>query len=183
MRIIAGQRRGKRLFTPLNRSIRPTSDRLREAIFNILGTLSPGTVVLDLFAGTGAMGIEALSRGAAAAWFIDQSAAAVNLIQRNIDACDFSRQARVVRWDACRDPSPQIGLPACDLIFMDPPYAQGLLAPALACWTRSAVLPPQAILVLEHAVQEVLPLLAPSWRAVDQRRYGKSLVSFLRRML
>ncbi len=183
MRIIAGQRRGKRLFTPLNRSIRPTTDRLRETIFNILGPLSAEAVVLDLFAGTGAMGIEALSRGAGAAWFIDQSAAAVSLIQRNIDACDFSRQARVVRWDACREPSPQIGLPACNLAFMDPPYAQGLVAPALACWTRSAVLPPRAVLILEHALHEPLPPLAPSWSAVDQRRYGKSLVSFLKRML
>ncbi len=183
MRVIAGQRRGKRLFAPADRSIRPTADRLRESIFNILGPRIQQAVVLDLFAGTGALGIEALSRGASAAWFIDQRAAAAALIRRNLEACGFAGRGRVLRGDACQTPPPRIGLPVCDLVFMDPPYAQGLVAAALACWTRSARLSAQAMIVIEHAPAESLPPLATAWRLEDQRRYGKSLVSFLSRVL
>lgn len=183
MRIIAGQRRGKQLFTPSDRSIRPTADRLRESIFNILGLRTADAVVLDLFAGTGAMGIEALSRGAIFAGFIDSSPVAAALIQRNLDACGFARQSRVLRGDVCQEKGFQIDLPVCDLVFMDPPYAQGLLAPALARWTRSPFLSQEALMVIEHASKEPLPTLPPSWQIADQRRYGKSLVSFLRRVV
>ena len=183
MRIIAGQRRGKRLFSPSDRSIRPTADRLRESIFNILGHRPAGAVVLDLFAGTGAMGIEALSRGAIFACFIDRSPVATALIQRNLDACGFAGQSRVLRWDACRETGSQIDLPVCDMVFMDPPYAQGLLAPALACWTRSPFLRQKALMVIEHAFNEPLPPLHSSWQIAHQRSYGKSLVSFLERVV
>jgi 16S rRNA (guanine966-N2)-methyltransferase len=183
VRIIAGQRRGKRLFTPSDQSIRPTADRLRESIFNILGPRPADAVVLDLFAGTGAMGIEALSRGAIFASFIDRSPAAKTLIQRNLDACGFARQSRVLQRDACAETGFQIDLPVSDLVFMDPPYAQGLLAPALACWIRSPFLSQEALIVVEHAIDETLPPLPSSWQIAHQRRYGKSLVSFLKRVV
>ena len=183
MRIIAGQRRGKRLFSPSDRSIRPTADRLRESVFNILAGRAAGAAVLDLFAGTGAMGIEALSRGAASACFVDHSTRAVALIRRNLAVCGFVGDIRVLHGDACQGLAPEAAWPVFDLVFMDPPYDRGLVAPALEWWVRSKALAPEALIVVEHAHTEVVPSLAPPWQVADQRRYGKTLVSFLNRML
>ncbi len=182
MRIIGGELRGKKLFSPQDRSVRPTADRLREAIFNILSSELCDAAVLDLFAGTGALGIEALSRGAASAWFVDRSQAALTVLKKNLAACRFQDRARCVQRDVLK------GLnflsKACfSLVFMDPPYNKGLMRPALKRLQQSGATAPDALVVVEHSIAE--PLVDPgrAYRLEDQRRYGKTLVSFARCLL
>jgi 16S rRNA (guanine966-N2)-methyltransferase len=179
LRIIAGQRRGKRLAGPSDRGIRPTADRIRESVFNIISDRVGGAFVLDLFAGTGAMGLEALSRGAVRACFVDCRTEAVILIGRNLSACGFTDRSRVIRSDALGALARLEPTAAHDLVFVDPPYNQGLLAPVLTGLIAAPVLSPGALIVVEHAPGEMLPDLARPWQCGDRRRYGKTLVSFV----
>lgn len=187
LRIIAGTARGRRLFSPGSRgggqSIRPTADRAREALFNILGwDFVDGAQVLDLFAGTGAFGLEALSRGAKEAVFVDHSALALDLIQKNITACGFSDRAHVIRhdllkslffWQKAGDKSMgQEGAPLFDLIFLDPPYRQGLCEALLAGLQGQGMLNDGAVLVFEDDSKQTLPERVGSLRLYDQRTYG-----------
>jgi 16S rRNA (guanine966-N2)-methyltransferase len=181
LRIIAGELRGRRLATVPGLKTRPTADRTRESVFNILGPTLDGLHVLDLFAGTGAYGLEALSRRAAAAWFIEIGRAALKVLAANVDALGLAERGRVVRWDAARnlnclrDHDPKFGL-----VFMDPPYRLGLVAPALAHLHATGCLAAGARLVVEHAAEDALPELGVSgYRLADERRYGITLVSFL----
>jgi 16S rRNA (guanine966-N2)-methyltransferase len=179
LRIIGGQRRGKRLTPPRDWNIRPTADRIRESIFNIIASRVRGARVLDLYAGTGAMGLEALSRGAAEVVFVDCEAEAVALIQRNLAACDFIDRGQVIHREAVDALSGMSGRRIFDLVFMDPPYDRGMVAPTLAALTHAAVTAAGALWVVEHAPQEAIPPQTGNWRCVDQRRYGKTLVSFI----
>src|SRR5919112_4560605 len=135
MRIVGGRFRGRALTGPTSDAIRPTSDRLRETIFNILthayGDTVNGARVLDLFAGTGAMGLEALSRGAAFALFVDESAAARGLIRENVETLGAGGQSRLFRRDATRM-GPAAPNEPFSLVFCDPPYGKGLAEHALA---------------------------------------------------
>ncbi len=184
MRIISGTLRGKKLHPFQGKGIRPTSDRTREAIFNILSDRVPGAIVLDLFAGSGALGIEALSRGADMATFIDMVPAAVSLLDKNLHACCLEDRARIITWDIERnlDCLQSHGHPYT-LIFLDPPYHKNLLLPALTHLKRCKALAPGACLVLEHGDVDELPLAIADFRRLDQRRYGKTLVSFLSYMV
>ncbi|MDD2603801.1 MAG: 16S rRNA (guanine(966)-N(2))-methyltransferase RsmD [Desulfobacterales bacterium] len=179
MRIIAGQRRGKRLITPKNRTIRPTADRIRESIFNIIADRVRDARVLDLFAGTGALGIEALSRGAREVFFVDSGAEAVALVQRNLIACGFANQGRVIQRDALGALAGMRGGSPLDLVFMDPPYNRAMVAPTLTALIATALTAPDALVVVEHAPEEDIPAQANGWRCIDRRRYGKTLVSFV----
>ena len=181
MRIIAGHYRGTRLHTPSGVAIRPTSDRLRESIFNIIGPQIRGKRILDLFAGTGAMGIEALSRGATHAIFIDNNAQSLDLIHRNIEKVSVHERTTVIAWDAAYDLSCLQDHAANDIIFMDPPYRQGLIHKALQ---NLVALPSgNSMIVVEHAAKDALNDLPTGLFLTDQRRYGKTLVSFLSCML
>ena len=180
MRIVAGEFRGRRLRPVPEKGIRPTADRIREAMFNILGDRVRGAVVLDLFAGTGALGLEALSRGAAEAVFVDRMDAALRTISRNLDDLGLTNRSRVIRWDLSRNLGPlRARRPAFDLVFLDPPYGRGLLAPVLFRLVAADCLAPGARLVAEHSAEES-PSTAPGGPvSTDRRRYGKTLVSFL----
>jgi 16S rRNA (guanine966-N2)-methyltransferase len=184
LRIIGGSLRGKNLASLSGHSIRPTADRLRESIFNIIAVRVPNAVVLDLFAGTGAFGIEALSRHASAAVFIDNSRAAVTVIYRNLEMCRLLDRARVILSDVSRglDRSP-MSQPRFDLVFMDPPYDRGFVQNSLNLLRRNPILAPGHCLILEHSSQEPLPFDLEGYVLHDQRRYGKTLVSFLEGML
>ncbi len=180
VRIIGGTSRGKRLQPVQGNGIRPTSNRLRESVFNILSPVVAGAHVLDLFAGTGALGLEALSRGAARAVFIDNQHGSVAAIRANLTACGFSDRASVVLWDIvknlkCLHPV----RPAFDLVFMDPPYGRQAVAPALRNLTGSGCLKPESVLVIEHSRHEEIPSRASGFLVYDRRKYGKGLVSFL----
>jgi len=184
MRIIGGTLKGKRLSSLRGNHIRPTADRLRESIFNILSGRIAGASVLDLFSGTGAFGIEALSRGAAFAVLIDKYRNAVRLIEKNVRACALEKKAKIIQWDItrnlkCLGAFKQI----FELVFMDPPYGQMTLAKTLKNLDRSDSLNQGALLVIEHSMLEQLDFETGRFSVTDQRKYGKTLVSFLTYML
>jgi 16S rRNA (guanine966-N2)-methyltransferase len=184
MRIIAGSHRGRRLVAPEGRSVRPTSDRAREALFNILahgdfaaaGSPFAGARVLDAFAGTGAFGLEALSRGAEAAIFLERDGVAVAALKRNIAALGEVARCRVYTVDATKPPT---ALAPCRLAFLDPPYGEGLAAPALPALAAAGWLEPGALAVAEIGARE--DLAAPEgFTLLDERRYGAAKLVFLR---
>jgi 16S rRNA (guanine966-N2)-methyltransferase len=174
MRVIAGQLRGRRLTAPKGQATRPTSDRVREALFSILGSRVAGARVLDLYAGSGALGIEALSRGAAAATLVDDAAAAVRAITANLEGVEG---AEVVRRDAraflrtARDEARQY-----DLVFLDPPYRQALAVGRLLAEPLTAVLARDGLVVSES--DRRTPLDLPTLTLDDERRYGDTLIRF-----
>ena len=184
MRIISGSLRGKKLHPFQGKGIRPTSDRTREAIFNILADRIPGAVVLDLFSGSGALGIEALSRGAKMATFIDIAPAAISLLKNNLQSCHLEDRARIFPWDIEHNLNClQSHGSQYNLIFLDPPYHKGLALPALTHLKKSQTMTPGATIVLEHGSIDERPTLLADVELLDQRRYGKTLVSFLGYML
>lgn len=181
MRIISGNRRGKKLYAFEGRGIRPTADRVREAIFNILAAHVKGAVALDLFAGTGAFGLEALSRGACSTIFIDHHPDAIRLLKKNIDACGMTDAARVIKWDISRDLNCLKGIrPRFELVFMDPPYNRNLVQATLLHLHASRALQTGARVVIEHSGDESLTGNLDGFSMMDQRKYGKSLVSFFK---
>jgi 16S rRNA (guanine966-N2)-methyltransferase len=183
MRIIAGKFRGRQLLSPSDAAIRPTADRVRESIFNILGSrIGPsfdGLRVLDLFAGTGAMGLEALSRGAAQVVFVDTGAESRGLIRDHIEAFGAGGIAKLLRRDATAlGPSGTLG--PFDLVFLDPPYGHRLGEKALASLVASNWLAPQAILVLEESADAALEL-PEGFLLDDRRQYGAAAVHIISR--
>lgn len=159
---------------------RPTADRLRESVFNILGERVRGARVLDLFAGTGALGLEALSRGARSCVFIDNQKPALAVIRKNIQALSMSDRCRVLDWDIARNLNALRAMePSIDLVFMDPPYGKNLIEATLLHLEGIRCLAPGALLVCEHAATDALPDLFHGLALSDQRRYGKTTVTFL----
>ena len=185
MRIVGGRHRGRRLLAPPGDAVRPTSDRAREALFNILshghlaaeGIPFAGAAVLDAFAGTGALGLEALSRGAGEAAFIEQDREALATLRRNIVMLGEGDRARIVPGDATRPPRAPS---AYALAFLDPPYRSGLAAAALTALDAAGWFTPDALAVVELAAREHL---APptGFNLVDERVYGAARLLFLRR--
>jgi 16S rRNA (guanine966-N2)-methyltransferase len=186
MRIVSGRYRGKPILTPPGSATRPTSDRARQAVFNILehAPWSPGLVgcrVLDLFSGSGALGLEALSRGAAYCLFVETDEAARGAIRDNIEAFSLFGETRVHRRDATDLGLRQGGVGApYDLVFLDPPYRRGLGEEALASLIAGDWLTPDAICVFERSADELDPPL-PGYDLLDGRIYGAAKVLFLRR--
>jgi 16S rRNA (guanine966-N2)-methyltransferase len=180
LRIIGGDLRGKRLKSIHGKLIRPTADRIREAIFNILLNSIAKTLVLDLFAGTGALGIEALSRGAKRALFVDNQNKSLSVLKQNIASCGLGEKAIIVKWNIRQNLNciKSIGQ-KFDLIFLDPPYNQDLITPSLVNLDQSDALKNSALIVVEHSVFESLPMDLCAFQLADQRKYGKTLVSFL----
>lgn len=180
IRIIGGELRGRKLQTIAGQALRPTSERVRESIFNIIANRVCGARVLDLFAGSGALGIEALSRGAAAAVFVEQRPQAVAVLERNLQKCRLEEKARVIRWDIRKNLSCLKAIPAgFDLVFMDPPYDRNHIAPALCALEQSGALQKGAGIVIEHSVHEAPPAANDRFCLTDQRTYRKTLVSLL----
>ncbi len=184
MRIIGGRLRGTRLGAPgpaaEHGHLRPTSDRVRETVFNLLGhgpygtpPLPEGRRVLDLFAGTGALGLEALSRGAAFAVFVEDHPASRALIRENVERLRLTGQTKLWRRDATRL-GPCRGAPY-DLVFADPPYGRGLAQAALASAREGGWIAPGAVVVVETALDEEPPA-PPGLVPVDDRRYGDTRV-------
>jgi 16S rRNA (guanine966-N2)-methyltransferase len=185
MRIVSGEFRGKALAAPEGQATRPTSDRARQAVFNILehaawGPELDGVRVIDLFAGSGALGFEALSRGAAFCLFVETDEAARGAIRENVDAMGLFGRTRVHRRDATDlGVRPGADGPAFDLAFLDPPYAKGLGEKALAKLAAGGWLAPGAVVVFERGVQEPAFDVA-DFEPLDVRDYGAARVHFLR---
>jgi 16S rRNA (guanine966-N2)-methyltransferase len=184
MRIIGGALRGLKLAEvgagDPAAHLRPTSDRVREAIFNLIvnggyGDPVTGARVLDLFAGTGAMGLEAVSRGAAHAVFVDDGAVARALLKQNIDKTRLAAHTDVLRRDAGKlGPNPGAGF---GLVFLDPPYGKGLGEKALASALAGGWLAPGALVVWEEGSAPSPP---EGFALEDQRKYGDTVVTILR---
>jgi len=176
MRIIAGAFRGRRLHAPKGNRIRPTIDRVREAVFNMIAGEVPGAKVLDLFAGTGAMGLESLSRGAHFCFFVDKDAEAVSLIRENVQLCAAQDRSRMIHGpvaSAIRRLGSENEL--FDLIFMDPPYGKGYIEKTLEI--VAAVAREDALVIAEHHVKDKPPMVPAIWRKDRERRYGDTLIS------
>lgn len=181
MRVIAGLAKGRRLASPKSSDIRPVLDQVKEAVFNILFDCE-GLRVLDLFAGTGAMGIEALSRGAAHALFVDNFRESIKLIQKNIELCGFDSRSEIVAMTvgkAINILSKQ--LKSFDLIFVDPPYQCHFIAKTLAKLQQSGLCHDQTQIVIEHHPKEPIPKME-GLSLTDQRKYGQTLISFLKKI-
>lgn len=177
MRIITGLARGRRLAAPAGNDVRPTPERVKEGIFSSLQFDLEGRRVLDLFAGSGQLGLEAISRGAQNAVLVDASDASIKIIRQNIDAVGFAGQARAVRADYASFLASN--RETFDLVFLDPPYAAGLLIPALR-----AVLPavsPYGCIVCEHPAQQKLPEQIGSFSVSRFYRYGKVCMTVYRK--
>jgi 16S rRNA (guanine966-N2)-methyltransferase len=185
LRIVGGVHRGRRLVPPEGDTVRPTSDRAREALFNIVshgdfaasGLIFAGRPVLDAFAGTGAVGLEALSRGASAAIFIEDNREALAVLRRNIATFGEEGRAQIVAGDATRPPR---AAQACAVAFLDPPYRSGLAAPALEALAAAGWLAPDALVVIEVAAREDVPP-AVGFTLIGERVYGAARLIFLRR--
>ncbi|HKB17654.1 MAG TPA: 16S rRNA (guanine(966)-N(2))-methyltransferase RsmD [Candidatus Dormibacteraeota bacterium] len=174
LRVSGGEARGRRLKAPKN--IRPTQGIVKQAIFNMVGARIEGAEVLDLFAGSGALGIEALSRGAARVTFVDREPRGLAILRQNLDALGFKARAQVVRGDVVRwlEASPD-AIRSATFVFLDPPYEDVVLDRALNLLDREVT---EAIVLAEHSRRQALPAL--SRLKVDrERRYGDTLVTVL----
>jgi 16S rRNA (guanine966-N2)-methyltransferase len=183
MRVVGGKFRGLHLAAPSNLATRPTSDRVREAVFNILahgiaGLELEGARVLDLFAGTGALGFEALSRGGRHCQFVEESAEARGLVRSNADKLGVIGQCKIRRRDAT-DLGPCAPLPKFDLVFCDPPYGKGLGVKSLNSLVQRQWLNAGAIVVLEEADKAEVADIA-GLALIDERSYGETRVRFYR---
>jgi len=181
MRIVAGSLRGRALAPPKDDRTRPTSDRVRESVFNILShgkasvTLD-GARVIDLFAGTGALGLEAMSRGAAFALFVEEDPSARATIRTNIEAFGLTGQTKIFRRDAT-DLGPAAQMGTYDLAFLDPPYGKGLAERGLAALVTGSWLKPGAVCVVEERA-DVVVTWPEGISVLDERVYGDTKVTF-----
>ncbi|HEU0265295.1 MAG TPA: 16S rRNA (guanine(966)-N(2))-methyltransferase RsmD [Geobacterales bacterium] len=184
MRIIGGTARGRRLLTPKDNRIRPTADRVKESLFNILssqlGSLH-GLTVVDIFAGTGNLGLEAVSRGASRCYFIDNNRHSTELIQRNLEHVGFADQGEVVIADVRQAlvTLERRGVKV-DIVFMDPPYGQGLAAATLEELAARNLLTPHSVVVVETDRHEALDDVIGPLTNSDRRRYGDTTIHFYR---
>lgn len=179
MRVITGTARGRRLLELEGMETRPTTDRVKEGLFSALQFEIEGRRVLDLFAGTGQLGIEALSRGAASAVFVDRRADAVKLIRENLKTTGLGEQARVVAGDSMEFLT--TARERFDLIFLDPPYEAGLLETAISHIARFDILRPHGIIVAESPAGRSLPALDAPYALSRTYRYGKIGLTLYRR--
>ncbi len=178
MRIISGARRGKNLTSPEGTEVRPTTNMVKESVFNILQFGIEGRRFLDLFAGSGQMGLEALSRGAAEAVFVDSSRESVKVIEKNITATGFKDRSRVVSADFEGFLQRERGV--FDIAFMDPPYREGLMERALELTARRMA--PGGVILCEHGSREELPERAGEFKKAKVYKYGKTSVTAYRAM-
>jgi 16S rRNA (guanine966-N2)-methyltransferase len=180
VRVIAGSLKGRRLEAPSWEGLRPTSDKLRETLFNVLAARITGAAVLDGYAGTGAVGIEALSRGAASVTFVDEDARAVRLIESNLERCAVSDRYAIIRVRFA-DAATQLGGRRFDVIFLDPPYGAPAIATALDAGAR--LLADTGTLVLEHARRDPVPAVAGVLTRTRDLVSGDSALAFYTRGL
>ena len=179
MRVITGKARGVQLKTPDGMLTRPTTDRVKEALFSIIQFEIPTAKVLDLFGGTGQLGIEALSRGAGGAVFVDAREEACNLIRENLRRTKLAQDAKVVRADymdylkRCKE---KFGI-----IFLDPPYAEVFLENALKCITEIDILQSGGIIVTERPLGKELPFEFEGFTRSKDYKYGKTLLTIYRK--
>lgn len=180
MRVITGTAKGRKLASVPGQSTRPITDRVKEALFNILAQDVVDARVLDLFAGTGSVGIEALSRGAREVWFVDREWQAIQTIKANLRATGLAERARIVRQDAFRLLRRVSGRETFDIVYVAPPQYQGLWAKALEALDQADVLAPGALVIVQIHPKEYAELPLIRLRIADRRRYGSTELCFYR---
>ena len=179
MRVITGTARGRKLKEPAGMETRPTTDRVKEGIFSSIQFEIEGRRILDLFGGTGQMGVEALSRGAAHCTFVDLRKEAVSIIRENLELTGFTDRSRVIQGDAlaflsrCRE--------TFDVIFLDPPYDSGLLEKSMELVTTIDIVSENGIIVCENGSSAGWPTVSPPYRLQKEYRYGKIKTALYRR--
>lgn len=181
MKIIGGEYRGRNFYMPAD--IRPTQNMARKAVFDLLGQDLTGLTFLDLFAGSGAVGLEALSRGASKVTFVERDPKFAGIIEKNLGIFGFD----LAKGDQRVELIAADGLATVkalarqgrtfDIVFFDPPYGMGLVKKSLKTLTGYDILPPKSHLVIEHSHAEILPDLEGRFSIVKQKRYGKTLLS------
>jgi len=182
LRIIAGRSKGRILESIKGRNTRPTSDKVKGAIFNIVQSRIPDSIVLDLFAGTGNLGLEALSRGASKAVFIDKDINAIRTIRKNCDNLGYQDQAEINRNDAARGLTELAKRDILfDIVFMDPPYGKDYEEPLLQLINETNILHNDGIVIIEHDFKTALPERKAGLCRYDFRKYGGTGVSFYRK--
>ncbi len=180
LRIIAGDLKGRKLRSVPGTKTRPTANRTREAIFNILSSQISGSRVLDLFAGTGAFGIEALSRRADSAVFIDHDIDSLSVLQSNIKGLSLEKQTKIIQWNSIINLNCLYAFKRnFDLVFMDPPYRMNMIEPALQNLHLSQSLAGGALIVVEQFQKESILTGQLPFEIASQRKYGKTIVTFL----
>ncbi len=175
MRIIAGEFKGRKLAAPPDYKVRPTAEKVREAIFSMIQIHVPDAVVADLFAGTGSLGLEALSRGAKRAYFVDRDRRSISFTKENVKACGMEERSVLM----CSDYALAIANihDRADIVFLDPPYKAGLMLDCLRRLSESDILPEGGIVVAEHGRDELLPEKVRNLELIKDRKYGKVRVS------
>jgi 16S rRNA (guanine966-N2)-methyltransferase len=180
LRVISGELRGRKIKSVGGKKTRPTADRIREAIFNILADRVEAANVLDLYTGTGAFGIEALSRGAQAAVFVDIDDDSIAVVRQNIKSTFLESRAKIIQWDINKNLNCLLAFQHMfNLIFIDPPYRQNLIVPTLINLHSSKCLRAGACIIVEHGYQDTNFVSPLPFEVVDQRRYGQTAISFL----
>ena len=186
LRIISGSLKGRRIASLPGLSTRPTSDKVREAIFNIIGHDIEGTSFLELYAGTGAIAIEAVSRGADHAVLIESSQTAAEIIRKNIEHCGIADKAKLIRWDIEQNLNCIKSMDnKFDMVFLDPPYEKNLVNKTLTHLCLCDSIAAEAYVIVQHSKAEPLDLkgLEEFYSLEKDRRYGKNIVSILRYMV
>ncbi len=179
--MISGFIKGRKLSTLAGPAVRPTADRVKEAMFNILAHRPDKAKVLDLFAGSGALGIEAISRGAVSAVFVDRNQEVINILRQNLRCCDIVDQTTVIQWDIVKNLNCLGTMPrAFDLVFMDPPYGRQLVQKAIGHLIHIDCLQDGATIVAEHEPGAEIEPTSASLTVSDTRRYGSNQLSFFR---
>lgn len=177
MRVIAGKFRGRQLFSPKDEAVRPTTDRIKENIFNLIQFRVSGSRFLDLFGGSGAMSVEAVSRGALRVVTVDQARDSLALIKRNFEKVGIGKEAQILDADYAVALERLKGS-AFDIIFCDPPYRADFYEDILRKIGEKDVLSSEGIVIFEHATERELPLI-DGWERADSRKYGSVTVDIL----
>ena len=175
MRIITGEYRGRRLESPAGYDVRPTSDKVKEAVFNIIMNEVWDATCVDLFAGTGNLGLEALSRGAKKCYFGDNSRESINLIKNNVKMCRAEDKSVIIAGDYSKILS-RIN-EKVNIFFLDPPYKDGLYENCLEIIDSLDLLSEEGIIVAEHGVRDYVPETVGSLEIIKERKYGKIMVT------
>lgn len=179
MRVISGDKKGFKLKAPKGMDTRPTEDRIKESLFNILGPINENSIVLDLFSGSGSIGIEFLSRGAKFVYFIDNSNLSISTIKENIAHTDFEKKSRIIKGDSIKTikflDRKNIKF---DYIYIDPPYGENLIEKSLEGISKVDILNNYALLILEHDKKKSFPDTIYKFKKTDMRNYGHKVLTF-----
>ena len=181
MRVVAGTQKGRRLKTPQTLHLRPTSARVREALFSILSDRVKGAQWLDLYAGTGAIGIEALSRGAEHVVFVEPDSSSMRILRENIGRCSYTQSSTVINCEArefLRPSGASESPPLFDIVFADPPYHETDLEHLLSTLSGSSQVSSQGLIILEHFSKTLLPERIGNLHRSRQSRYGDTTLTF-----